>query len=102
MAIVKYTLVNGQFPAGITDHGHFKHHTDKTYVGIGDATGTDSDSKTELSINELKAYVKTLPRFNHVTFTDANNPSTITAIRDYTDSEIETIVDDWCSARGIS
>ena len=102
MAIVKYTLVNGQFPAGITDHGFFKHHTDKTYVGIGDATGTDSDSKTELSIDELKAYAKTLPLLKHVTFTDANNPSTITAIRDFTDAEISTMVDEWCTEKGIS
>ena len=104
MAIVKYTLVNGQYPSGITDHGHFKDPVNKTFIGIGDASGTDSANKTELSKEELKAYIKTLPDSNpnlrFIEMTDSN-PTVITN-RAYTDAELEAIADDWCTERGIS
>ena len=103
MAIVRYTLVNGQKPAGMTDHGYFHHPSDDTWIGVGDASGTDSGSKTELSIDELKTYVKTLSNMLHVTQSDPKgDASTISAVRNYTDAEFDTIVDNWCSARGIS
>ena len=35
MAIIKYTLVNGQTPSGITDRGYWQHPTDETFIGIG-------------------------------------------------------------------
>ena len=101
MAIVKYTFVNGQYPSGITDHGYWKHPVNKTLIGIGDASGTDSANKTELSKEELKAYVKTLPHLWFTEMTEVGNPSTITTNRRYTDSELETHVDDWCTAKGI-
>ena len=78
MAIVKYTFKNGQFPSGITDHGYFKHPVDKTLIGIGDASGTDSAYKTELTKEQLRAYVKTLPNLRFIQMSDTNNPSTIT------------------------
>ena len=102
MAIVRYTFVNGRYPSGITDHGHFKHPVNKTLIGIGNASGTDSANKTELSKEELRAYVKTLPNLRFIEMTDDSNPSTITTNRLYTDAELEALADDWCTARGIS
>ena len=49
MAIVRYTFKNGQFPSGITDHGYWKHPVNKTLIGIGNAGGSDSEYKTELT-----------------------------------------------------
>ncbi len=54
MAIIKYTLVNGQTPSGISSGGVWQHPNDNTYIGIGSGIGT------ELSVNELKTYVKAL------------------------------------------
>jgi hypothetical protein len=105
MAIVKYTLVNGQYPSGITDHGHFKDPVNKTFIGIGDASGTDSANKTELTKEELRAYVKTLPDSNpnirFIEMTDDSNPSTVTTHRLYTDAELEALADGWCTVKGI-
>ena len=102
MAIVKYTFKNGQFPSGITDHGYFKHPGDKTLIGVGDASGTDSAYKTELTKEQLRAYVKTLPNLRFIEMSDYSNPSTITTNRVFTDAELETLANDWCTAKGIS
>ena len=102
MAIVKYTFKNGQFPSGITDHGYFKHPGDKTLIGVGNAGGTDSAYKTELTKEQLRAYVKTLPNLRFIEMSDYSNPSTITTNRAYTDAELETLADDWCTNKGIS
>tara|TARA_R100000808_G_scaffold4362_3_gene14467 strand:+ start:2944 stop:3252 length:309 start_codon:yes stop_codon:yes gene_type:complete len=102
MAIVKYTFKNGQFPSGITDHGYFKHPVDKTLIGIGDAGGTDSAYKTELTKDQLIAYVKTLPNLRFIEMSTPGYPSTITTNRNYTNAELETIANDWCTAKGIS
>ena len=102
MAIVKYTFKNGQFPSGITDHGYWRHPVDKTLIGIGNAGGSDSEYKTELTKEELKTYVKAFPNLWYIEMTDESNPSTITTKRRYTDAELETHVDDWCTSKGIS
>ena len=54
MAIIKYTLVNGQTPSGITDRGYWQHPTDETFIGIGSGVGT------EISKDDLKTYVNQL------------------------------------------
>ena len=102
MAIVKYTFKNGQFPSGITDHGHFRHPVDKTLIGIGDASGTDTAYKTELTKDQFIAYVKTLPNLRLIEMRDISDPSTITTNRNYTNAELETIANDWCTSKGIS
>ena len=102
MAIVKYTFKNGQFPSGITDHGYFKHPGDKTLIGIGNAGGTDAAYKTELTKDQFIAYVKTLPNLRFIEMSDYSNPSTITTNRVFTDAELETLANDWCTAKGIS
>jgi len=102
MAIVKYTFKNGQYPSGITDHGHWKHPVDKTLIGIGNAGGTDAAYKIELTKDQFIAYVKTLPNLRFIEMSDYNYPSTITTNRVYTDAELETLADDWCTSKGIS
>jgi len=102
MAIVKYTFKNGQYPSGITDHGHFRHPVDKTLIGIGDASGTDSAYKTELTKAQFIAYVKTLPNLRYIEMSTPGDPSTITTNRTYTNAELETIANDWCTSKGIS
>ena len=101
MAIIKSTFVNGRLPSGKTAHGYFHHNDDDTWIGVGNAGGTDSANKTELSIAELKTYSKTLG-WKYVEMTDRGNPATITLSRLNTDAEMDTIVDEWCTARGIS
>ena len=52
MAIIKYTHVDGKKPSGLTSAGYWRHPVDKTYIGGGSGVGT------ELSVDELKTYVK--------------------------------------------
>ncbi len=54
MAIIKYSLVNGQHPSGLSSRGDWHHPNEDTFIGVGSGLGT------ELSIAELKTYVKGL------------------------------------------
>ena len=97
MAIIKYTLVNRKRPSGITSRADWHHPNDDTFIGIGSGVGT------ELSVAELKTYVKSLRSVTnmlHIEY-DGNTP-VVTVNRQYTDAEIESSVDAWCTARGIS
>ena len=93
MAIIKYTLDSNFTPAYISDGGYWKHTNDRTYIGIGSGGGT------ELTVAQLKAYAKGVRDVTpNMRYVDA---STILAVRDYTDAEFDTMVDDWCTAKGI-
>ena len=97
MAIIKYTLVNGQTPSGITDRGYWHNPTDETFIGIGSGVGT------EISKADLKTYVKSLKSIvamRHIEY-DGSTPVELVN-REPTDAEIESQIDAWCSARGIS
>ena len=94
MAIIKYTLNSGTTPSYISDGGYFVHPTDRTYVGVGSGGGT------ELSKTELKTYAKTLPDVWYLGFDSSG--LNVTTSRAYTDAELESLVDEWCSNRGIS
>ena len=99
MAIIKYSYVNGIKPEGITSAGYWYQPVGRTYIGIGSGVGT------ELSIDELKTYVKSLTNIRHLEWdneVEALASRTPTVNRPATDSEIEASVDAWCSARGIS
>ena len=106
MAIIKYTLVNGQTPSGISSGGVWQHPNDNTYIGIGSGIGT------ELSVNELKRYVKalkSLTKMRYIEYGDHPNSRNLikdnpdpTVDRQPTDAEIELAVDNWCTAKGIS
>ncbi len=100
MAIIKYSFVNGQVPSEITDRGHYHHLVDDTWIGVGSGVGT------ELTVAQLKTYVKDV-RDNNPAMAYEENPPVVVGSgtyvrRAYTDAEIDTMVDDWCSARGIS
>ncbi len=97
MAIIKYTLVNGRTPSGLSSRGSWYSPVEDTYIGVGSGLGT------ELSIAELKTYVKALrsvTNLRHIEYDEDTEVETVN--RPYTDAELETAVDVWCTARGIS
>ena len=97
MAIIKYTLVNGQTPSGLSSRGDWRNPVEDTFIGVGSGLGT------ELSIAELKTYVKALrsvTNLRHIEYDEDTGVETVN--RQYTDAEIESSVDAWCTARGIS
>ena len=102
MAIIKYSYVNGIKPEGITSAGYWFHPVDRTYIGIGAGVGT------ELSVDELKTYVKSLKsvaQIRHIEWDNgvaALSSQTPTVDRAATDAEIEARVDAWCTEMGIS
>ena len=99
MAIIKYSYVNGIKPEGITSAGYWYQPVGRTYIGIGSGVGT------ELSIDELKTYVKSLTNIRHLEWDNAVEvlaSRTPTVDRAATDSEIEASVDAWCTEMGVS
>ena len=97
MAIIKYTLVNGQTPSGITDRGYWQHPTAETFIGIGSGVGT------EISKDDLKTYVKSLKSITNIRHIEYDGSTPVELVnREPTDAEIESQIDAWCSARGIS
>ena len=102
MAIIKYTLVNGQAPSGLSSSGDFHSPVDETYIGVGSGVGT------EISIDELKTRLKSIKSVKDIRHREWDNEIRAlaslepTVDRAATDAEIETMVDDWCTARGIS
>jgi hypothetical protein len=97
MAIIKYTLDSNFTPAYISDGGYWKHTNDRTYIGIGSGGGT------ELTVAQLKAYAKGVrdvtPNMRYVEWESDGLSTSVN--RAYTDAEMETHVDDWCTAKGI-
>ena len=99
MAIIKYTLVNGRTPSGLSSRGDWRNPVEDTFIGVGSGLGT------ELSIAELKTYVKSLTNIRHMEWDNeiqalASDEPILD--RPATDAELETAVDAWCTARGIS
>ena len=93
MAIIKYQLDTGRIPSYITDGGYFPVGND--LVGIGSGGGT------ELSKSELLSYVMT--QHNSSTFQKITESYTAAPIQeDMSDSEVTTMVNNWCTAKGIS
>ena len=89
MAIIKYQLVNRTIPSYITDSGLFHHGDD--FIGIGSGGGT------ELSKSELHTLIMTW--HNNYVFKHPNSAREIVAM---TDAEVTTMVNDWCTEKGIS
>ena len=102
MAIIKYTHVNGKKPSGLTSAGYWRHPVDKTFIAVGSGVGT------ELSVDELKTYVKSLKSITDIRHIEWDNgvaalsSQTPTVDRAATDAEIEASVDAWCTEMGIS
>ena len=93
MAIIKYQLDTGRIPSYITDGGYFPVGND--YIGIGSGGGT------ELTKSALLSYVMT--QHNSSTFQKITESYTAAPIQeDMPDSEVTTMVNNWCTWKGIS
>ena len=92
MALIKYQLEdNGTIPAYITDGGYFPVGND--LIGIGSGGGT------VLSKSELLSYV--MADHNSSTYQKIISEQPARQA-DMSDSEVTTMVNNWCTARGIS
>jgi hypothetical protein len=94
MAVIKYQLEdNGTIPSYITDGGYFPIGDD--LIGIGSGGGT------ELSKSALHSYV--MAQHNSSTYylpTWRNNAVSLDV--NMSDSEVTTMVNNWCTSKGIS
>tara|TARA_Y100000310_G_C20111029_1_gene547110 strand:+ start:214 stop:534 length:321 start_codon:yes stop_codon:yes gene_type:complete len=106
MAIIKYSLDNGRIPSYISDGGHFINEPAEdesgnvTYSGDYSLIGIGSGGGTELTKSQL---------LSHVLSIHAGNPWTNPSTRSqnsmgtaFTNAEMTTQVNAWCTARGIS
>mgnify|MGYP003146253771 CR=1 FL=1 len=93
MAVIKYTLDSSTTPAYITDGGYFRNPSDDTFIGIGSGGGT------ELTKAEIITRQKTLNN-KYLEFNDEEE--IIDTLRDMTDAEIESKINNWYTAKGIS
>ena len=93
MAVIKYTLDSSTTPAYITDGGYFRNPSDDTLIGIGSGGGT------ELTKAEVITRQKTLSN-KYMEFNDEEE--IISTLRDMTDAEIESKINNWYTAKGIS
>ena len=92
MPIIKYTLVNGQAPSGITDGGWFRNRADNTLIGIGSGVGTEL-TKAEL-ITRMQEMGGKYLEMNQ-------GAEDLSTLRDKTNSEIESDVNAWCTSKGL-
>jgi len=90
MAVIKYQIENRRCPSYITDGGYF--HVGNDLIGIGSGGGT------ELSKSQLLAYV--MADHNSTTYTKFVHGSVEFA--DMSDSEVTTMVNNWCTWKGVS
>ena len=92
MAIIKYRIENRRCPSYITDGGYF--HVGNDLIGIGSGGGI------ELSKSELLSYV--MADHNSSTYKKTVFSSGIPQFVDMSDSEVTTMVNEWCAVKGIS
>ena len=92
MAIIKYTKDNGTIPSYISDGGYFGNPANGELIGIGSGGGTTIASKADLN-----TYVLSI----HASY-PIKKSDTLSNISDMTNAEVTTLVNNWCTARGIS
>ena len=92
MAVIKYQIENRRCPSYITDGGYF--HVGNDLIGIGSGGGT------VLSKSELLAYV--MANHNASTYKKTIVGLGASQFVDMSDSEVTTMVNDWCTEKGIS
>tara|TARA_R110002020_G_scaffold105667_1_gene246343 strand:- start:346 stop:630 length:285 start_codon:yes stop_codon:yes gene_type:complete len=94
MAIIRYQLDSGSIPSYITDGGWFPDSPSANYlIGIGSGGGT------EMTKSELLDYVLTQHASTPYKTVNEYQPELKTSM---TNAEVTTLVNDWCTARGIS
>ncbi len=93
MAIIQYSLDSGRIPSYISDGGYFYRTSDNTLIGIGSGGGTTL-SKADLTTRVLSMHAS-LPM-------KLLGGSPLSEIRNLTNAEVTTEVNEWCTARGIS
>ena len=111
MPLIKYVLdpSTRSEPSGITDGGYFSNSAGEL-IGIG-----STSSGTEISKDDLHTYVLAIHNSVSSAFkwgddgTDGllggienNTDGTSVLVNNYTEAEVRTMVDQWCSERGIS
>jgi|TARA_Y100000310_G_scaffold306209_1_gene347104 hypothetical protein len=97
MAIIRYNLtsnVNGTTPSYITDGGYFKNRADDTRIGVGSGGGTTIANKADLITYVLSIHAN----YPFKKWADDSHVNQ----ENKTDSEVTAIVNNWCTARGIS
>ena len=93
MAVIKYNLDSSTTPVYITDGGYFHNKPDDTLIGIGSGGGTEL-TKAEV-ITRQKTMANIYLEFN-------GDEEIIDTLRDMTDAEIESMINNWYTAKGIS
>ena len=94
MAIIRYQLDSGSIPSYITDGGWFPNSPSTNYlIGIGSGGGT------EMTKSELLDYVLAQHASTPYKTINEYQPELKTSM---TNAEVTTLVNDWCTARGIS
>ena len=94
MAIIRYQLESGNVPSYITNGGYFPNSSNETLIGIGSGGGT------ELTQAELLTYIKAMGIRKEI-WADFEAREVRERVA-MTDSECETLRDQWLSDKGIS
>ncbi len=92
MAVIRYTLDSGSIPDYISDGGYFLNPADDTMIGIGSGGGTTIASKADLNTYVLSVHASYPIKKSDI----------LSNVSDMTNAEVTTLVNNWCTARGIS
>lgn len=93
MAIIRYTLDSGSVPSYISDGGYFGNPANNDLIGIGSGGGTTIANKADLI-----TYVLSI----HGNYPFTSQPDKTKSSTTLNTSEVTAIVNNWCTARGIS
>ena len=108
MAIIKYSLDNGRIPGYISDGGYFLNSSalaangTVTYTGDSTRIGIGSGGGTELTKSQLISHVLAVHAGNPwVKSESLHNDATPTGVA-WTNAEMTTQVNAWCTLKGVS
>ena len=93
MAIIRYAKDNGNVPSYISDGGYFRNPSNSELIGIGSGGGTTIANKADLI-----TYVLSI----HGNYPFTSQPDKTKSSTTLNTSEVTAIVNNWCTARGIS
>jgi hypothetical protein len=94
MAIIKYTLDNKAIPSYISDGGYWGDVDDSTLIGVGESeSGGETISQADLITRVLGIHT----RYPFVT-----SVSNIADETELSNSQVTELVNNWCTAKGVS